>query len=119
MQAENAAASLALSVVPMSVLAVRMDSNIVSYERAHRELPSAELSITLPILLAGLRPEHQTRVIDLTTSGFESAQALTKNADNRWRVVNGLAEGLRISEIGPTSPVGRKPIGEVAVEDEE
>lgn len=48
--------NLGLSVVPQSTLAKRIDSNIANFERAKRELPAADLSITLPILLVGITP---------------------------------------------------------------
>ncbi|KAH2824975.1 hypothetical protein KXV85_011358, partial [Aspergillus fumigatus] len=54
----------AISIVPMSSLATRIDSNVASFERAKRELPSANLSITLPILLIGVSADNNTPVID-------------------------------------------------------
>jgi hypothetical protein len=98
----------AISIVPMGSLGRRIDSNIAHYERALRELPSADLSITLPILLIGLEPDDETQVVDVSQSHFSAVGELTgKNkADNLWRVVNGLLAGAPMSQIGPQSDVG-------------
>lgn len=92
----------------MRSLAGRIDSNIAHYERALRELPSAELSITLPILLVGLEPDEATPVVDVSQSGFGTTNELVgrKNSGNLWRVVNGWRDGARISDVGPSSAVG-------------
>lgn len=98
----------AISIVPMGVLGRRIDSNVAHFERALRELPSAELSITLPILLVGLEPDGATPIIDVSQSQFPSIKTITgrSNASNLWRVVNGCAAGTAIHTIGPNSPVG-------------
>lgn len=98
----------AISIVPTATLGRRIDSNVAHYERALRELPSAELSITLPILLIGLEEDDQTRVVDVSTSQFATVKDLTgkTKAENLWRVVNGTIDGNLISDIGPTSPIG-------------
>ena len=98
----------AISIVPMGMLGRRIDSNIAHYERALRELPSADLSITLPILLIGLEPDDSTQVIDVSTSQFGVVGDLTgkKKAENLWRVVNGLLAGNSINDIGPHSEIG-------------
>jgi hypothetical protein len=100
----------AISIVPTAALGRRVDSNVANYERALRELPSAELSITLPILLIGLEPDFATAVIDVSTSQFSQVRDLTgrAKADNLWRVVNGCVDNTPIAAIGPTSAVGPK-----------
>lgn len=100
---------LALSVVPKQDLANRMDSNVVYYERALRELPSAELSITLPILLAGLSPDEDTPIYDLSLCNFTDVGRITKNTKNRWRIVNGLLAGTPLNQISEASPIGPRP----------
>jgi hypothetical protein len=101
---------IAVSIVPMAALARRIDSNIAHFERALRELPSAELSITLPILMIGMEPDATTGVVDVSRSRFASVGEITGRgqSDNLWRVINGWADGKDISQIGPGSPVGPK-----------
>jgi hypothetical protein len=98
----------AVSILPMGVLGRRIDSNIAHYERALRELPSANLSITLPILLVGLEPDAETQIIDVSQTQFATVGDVTgKNkADNLWRVVNGFIAGTPMSQIGPQSEIG-------------
>lgn len=101
---------IAVSIVPTSALGRRIDSNIAHFERALRELPSAELSITLPILLIGMEPDEHTPIVDVSHSQFATVGEVTGRGrgDNLWRVVNGWAGGVDISKIGPASPVGPK-----------
>jgi hypothetical protein len=98
----------AVSILPIATLARRMGQNVANYERAFRELPSAELSITLPILLIGLEPDYATAQIDVSTSQFPSAKELTGKgkSDNLWRVVNGSVTGQPIAKIGSDSEIG-------------
>jgi hypothetical protein len=98
----------AISILPTATLARRMGQNVANYERAVRELPSAELSITIPILLIGMEPDYATATIDVSLSQFPEVKELTgrSKAANLWRVVNGSINGLPIAEIGPDSPVG-------------
>jgi hypothetical protein len=102
---------LALSLVPMASLARRIDSNVVQFERAKRELPSAELSITLPILLVGIEPDDQTPSLDLRRCRFDSVKEITGKGktENRWRIVNGYLAGTALEDIGPESPTGPMP----------
>ena len=78
--------NVGLSVIPMGKLARRIDSNIVQFERAKRELPSAELSITLPIMIVGLEPDSDTEVVDVSKSKFASIKEITGKgkAANKW-----------------------------------
>lgn len=99
---------IGLSVVPVGALARRIDSNVVNYERVCRELPSAELSITLPILVAGLEPDAETPIVDVRRCRFGSIRDITGRgkAANRWRIVNGYLSSLPMAAIGPDSDVG-------------
>jgi len=99
---------MGLCVVPTGVLARRIDSNIVNFERTVRELPSAELSISLPILLAGIEPDENTRVVNLQECQFESIGAITGKGkhENRWRIVNAYLSGTSMSQVGPESALG-------------
>lgn len=98
----------AISILPTAALGRRIDSNVAHFERAVRELPSAELSITLPILLIGLDPDFATAEINVSSSQFPGVKELTgkTKAENLWRVVNGCVDKTPIAQIGPESPVG-------------
>jgi hypothetical protein len=100
---------LGLSVVPMRSLAVRIDSNVVNFERARRELPSAELSLTLPILMIGIQQDERTRVVDLRDCRFRSFGEINGKGmtENRWRIVEAFLNGTPMSDVGPDSPTGR------------
>ena len=101
-------AQVAVSIVPVGSLGRRINSNVAHYERALRELPSAELSITLPILLIGLESDDNTQVVDVSRSKFTKANDVTGRgkADNLWRVVNGWIDGRSMVGIGPESEIG-------------
>jgi hypothetical protein len=101
--------NLGISVVPMYSLAKKIDQNVVNWERAKRELPSAKLSITLPIALIGIEDDHDTTVVDLRETRFEKVQEFTTKGkeENRWRVVHGYLTGQPMASIGPDSPAGR------------
>jgi hypothetical protein len=98
----------AISIVPMSSLATRIDSNVANFERAKRELPSANLSITLPILLIGVSVDESTAVVDISESGFAGLKDVTGRGklDNRWRVINSVFESAPIASINEKSPTG-------------
>lgn len=98
----------AISIVPMMSLATRIDSNVANFERCKRELPSAKLSITLPILLIGVSVDNATTIIDVSKSKFSGIKDVTGRGklDNRWRVVNSYFAGSRIETIGERSPTG-------------
>lgn len=99
---------LGLCVVPMGAMARMTDSNVAHYERAVRELPSANLSITLPILLVGLEQDETTPVVDVRKCKFAALKEIVgrKKAENRWRVINGVMNGADMSTVGPDSDTG-------------
>jgi len=99
---------LGLCVVPTSALAGRIDSNVVNFERVVRELPAADLSITLPILIVGIEPDDRTPVVDVRDCRFGDLREITGrgNALNRWRIVEGFLTGKAMKEVGPDSPTG-------------
>lgn len=99
---------LGLCVVPMGAMARMTDSNVAHYERAVRELPSANLSITLPILLVGLEQDDETPIVDVRECKFASLKDIVgkKKAENRWRVINGHINGADMATIGPDSDTG-------------
>lgn len=98
----------AISIVPTLSLASRIDSNVVNFERAKRELPAADLSITLPILLIGVSIDENTPVIDVSKSGFSSVKDFTGRGklDNRWRIVHAYFENQPITKVNEKSPTG-------------
>ena len=110
-----------LSVVPDSAMGRRIDSNIAHFERAVRELPSAELSITLPILLVGLEQDKRTQVVDVSACKFASVKDITGrgNAKNRWRIVNAYLAGKPMSSVSVDSDTGRLPASETELDEAE
>lgn len=100
---------MGLSIVPLGSLARRIDSNIANYERCVRELPSAKLSISLPILIIGISDERQTAKIDVSrtrlSNGLASITGKGKS-ENRYRIVNGLLNNTKPSQITERSAVG-------------
>lgn len=100
---------IGLSVIPMGTLARRIDSNIINFERAKRELPSAELSLTLPILMVGLEPDEKTNIVDVSKCKFNDIKEITGkgNSANQWRIINGYLNGVSMEEIGPESATGQ------------
>jgi hypothetical protein len=108
-----------LCVVPMAKEGKLTDSNVAYFERASKELPAANLSITLPILLIGLERDDATPVVDVRQCAFPSVKDITGKGkhENRWRIVNGFIDGVPMNSIGPTSPTG--PMFDTSAEDEE
>lgn len=121
-----------LCIVPMGSLARRIDSNVVSFERVLRELPSAKMSLTLPILVVGVEPDDATLTVDLKALGIP-LDRLTKAAPkaskektprkapakltaagrsehNRYRIVNAIrigADPLTITDQSPTGAMAK------------
>ena len=102
---------IGLSIVPLNELAKRIDSNITNFERCRRELPSADMSITLPVLTIGVIPDRDTTIIDISRSRFTSLGQITGRymTENRFRVVNNLLQGVDIRQIGVDSEIGPVP----------
>lgn len=102
---------LGVSILPVASLAKKIDSNVAYFERAVRELPSANLSITHPILLVGVEEDSETPVIDVSQSKFTNVAEVNgaRKEENRLRIVNGFVDGKSIAEIGDDAPVGAKP----------
>lgn len=105
---------IGLSIVPTSALGRRIDSNIVSYERVVRELPSANLSITLPILVIGVEPDDGTTIVDLSKIGIPLKNLTRKDGrkksseHNRYRIANALFSGndpYAVTEASDTGPI--------------
>lgn len=118
---------LGLCIVPMGALAKRIDSNIVSFERVLRELPSAEMSLTLPILVVGVDIDEETPKYDLSHGPFSLdllnkriPQHLGNSEHNRYRVVHAVREGLDLLQVtsdSPTGPMAKSLTPEIEGED--
>uniref|UniRef100_UPI000225B07C BglII/BstYI family type II restriction endonuclease n=1 Tax=Ornithinibacillus scapharcae TaxID=1147159 RepID=UPI000225B07C len=52
-------ADICILIVPLDKLGKRIDSGVSNFEKTCKELPSAKLSITVPILVIGLDPEGE------------------------------------------------------------
>jgi len=104
---------LGICIVPMQSLAKRIDSNVTYYERVLKELPSADMSITHPILIIGIEPNEETQIINVSNSQFASAKKCHKG-DNKYRLVNGLLEGESVESISNQSKIGIKPVLKVS-----
>lgn len=121
---------LGLCIVPVGSLARRIDSNVAYYERVLRELPSAELSITLPILVIGVEPDENTPIIDLRrvpiplpsiTRKGRKVKGFTQTSSelNRYRLVHAYLSGADPHRVTETSDPGRMPTPIIAVPDED
>lgn len=108
---------LGLLIVPTTALASRIDSNVANYDRVIRELPAANLSITLPILVIGIYPDETTPIVEIHQSAFAGIAQVKQNP-NPMRIVNGYLQQIPIQDIGPNTPTGPLP-GAVIEENEE
>lgn len=110
---------MGLCIIPTGPLATRVDSNVVNFERVRRELPFANLSISLPILVIGIEPDANTRIIDLSRSKFKSIKDITGKGKelNKWRIVNNILSGINIENIGPESDSGNTLTPPIEIED--
>lgn len=104
-------ADIGVSIVPLSSLAQRVDSNIVSFERCLRELPAAKLSITLPILLIGVDADANTAIYNVRECRFARLSDVTGKGStaNRFRIVNGFLDGASPESVSVDSPTGPMP----------
>lgn len=112
---------LGLSIVPQDDLSVVIDSNIVKFDRTKRELPSAELSITLPIIMMGVIQDESTPVVDLSRAQFSGIKQITGkgNSANLRRIVHAYVEGRDIASVSSSSDPGPEIQSVVEAEEEE
>ncbi len=110
---------IGLCIVPTNSLASRIDSNITNFERCVRELPSAKLSITLPILLIGLRIDNNTPVINVAFSQLPDIKSINGKGKtaNRYKIINGLLSNTPIESISERSETGPVASFEDSAED--
>jgi hypothetical protein len=103
---------MGLSIVPFQKLANRIDSNVAYYERCIKELPSAKLSITLPILMIGINQDNKTDIVDVSQTHFNNISKTEKywnQKENRYRIVHGYLSGESMENISIQSPTGLMP----------
>ncbi len=102
---------MGLCIIPFSDIARRIDSNITNFERCVRELPSADLSITLPILVIGLRLDNNTPIVDVSQSQFQNISDLTGrgNSNNLYKIINASINNVPIEDVSAESPIGQRP----------
>lgn len=102
---------LGLIIVPTANLARRIGSNIASFERAAKELPSAKFQITIPILLIGIEIDNATAIIDLRTTGFRDyIRQISRGPEkNRLRIIDAFLNNRDYGTVDEDSPVG--PVG--------
>jgi len=75
-------ADIAILILPCDNLSKRIDSGVASFEKTAREIPSADLSITVPILVIGLN-DKDVKEIDIAkvTTNTE----VVKGAKNKYK----------------------------------
>ena len=102
---------LGLIIVPTADLARRIDSNVASFERAAKELPSAKFQITIPILLIGMEVDDETTIIDLRATDFGNyTRQISKGPEkNRLRIIDAFLNNRDYGTVDEDSPVG--PVG--------
>lgn len=81
-------ADIAILILPCDTLSKRIDSGVASYEKTVREIPSADLSITVPILVIGL-DDVSTQEVDVTN--FSDNIEIIKGSKSKFK-----AEHLKI-----------------------
>jgi len=113
--------NIGLCLIPMNSLATRIDSNVVNFERVRRELPSAELSITIPIIVIGIDTDANTQIVDTSACQFAGIGQITGigAGDNRYRIVNGYLNSTPMAQISGESETGPIAVGNGYVETEE
>ena len=114
---------IGLCIVPMSSIASRMDSNVAYFERCMRELPSAKLSITLPILMIGLRLEQATPLIDVSHAALHEIGNINRSITgrgrltNKYRIIHSFLSDTPIAQVNDASETG--PMASLVEADEE
>ncbi|MFF2754019.1 BglII/BstYI family type II restriction endonuclease [Psychrobacillus sp. NPDC058041] len=75
-------ADICILIVPMDKLAKRIDSGVSNFEKTKKEIPSAKLSITVPILVIGLdtsnEPEWDLKSIEPDINVLRNKSALIR-----------------------------------------
>jgi len=75
-------ADIAILILPCDNLSKRIDSGVASFEKTVREIPSADLSITVPILVIGL---DDTNVVEMDISQLSTDINIVKGSKNKYK----------------------------------
>jgi len=75
-------ADIAILILPCDSLSKRIDSGVASFEKTVREIPSADLSITVPILVIGL-DDFETKEININE--LETNLEIVKGSKNSYK----------------------------------
>lgn len=75
-------ADIAILILPCDNLSKRIDSGVASFEKTVREIPSADLSITVPILVIGL---DDTNVKEIDISKISGDMEVVKGSKNDYK----------------------------------
>jgi len=72
----------AVLILPCGNLSKRIDSGVASFEKTVREIPSADLSITVPILVIGLDDKN---VEEIDISKISNSMEIVKGSKNDYK----------------------------------
>ena len=72
----------AVLILPCDNLSKRIDSGVASFEKTVREIPSADLSITVPILVIGLDDKN---VEEIDISKISNSMEIVKGSKNDYK----------------------------------
>jgi len=75
-------ADIAVLILPCDNLSKRIDSGVASFEKTVREIPSADLSITVPILVIGLDDDGIT---EIDVSKLSKNLNIVKGSKNKYK----------------------------------
>lgn len=85
---------IAILILPCDSLSKRIDSGVASFEKTVREIPSADLSITVPILVIGL---DDTNVKEIDVSKYTKDMNIIKDKkykDEHIKLVKNIMKDL-------------------------
>jgi len=87
-------ADIAILILPCDKLSKRIDSGVASFEKTKREIPSADLSITVPILVIGLSDEgvNEVDIANITKDMEVVKGSKSKYKDEHLRLVKKIME---------------------------
>ena len=91
-------ANLAVLILPTDSLSKRIDSGLASYEKTTREIPTAELSITVPILVIGINPtENNEFDVSTISNDMKIIKGATKHHETAHiQLVNNIIKLMKI-----------------------
>lgn len=86
----NALTDICILIVPSQHLSVRIDSGVSNFEKACREIPSAKLSLTVPVLVIGLFEDVESEWnVKEIEKNFKILKGSSKNImEQHYNIVN-------------------------------